>query len=240
MRINSQSNNSFVCALLGAAVVILFFCSVPVAGQSSDENLAVEHTKVTASAVGAKRFEIVSPRQSGITFTNQLTGLEYYKNMVAHNGAGVAVGDVNGDDLADVFLCNIQGDNALYLNQGNFRFKPIKGPQEMKAVISTGAALVDVDGDGDKDLLVNGVKVGTRLFLNDGAGGFQLSEVSGLEDSGTTTSMALADVDGDGDLDLYVAQYIDWMHLADPTTRFEYSRRGDKLMVTRVNGESTL
>ena len=240
MRINSQSNKSFVCALLGAAVVILFFCSVPVVGQSSDENFAVEHTKVTASAVGVKRFEIVSPRQSGITFTNQLTGLEYYKNMVAHNGAGVAVGDVNGDDLADVFLCNIQGDNALYLNQGNFRFKPIKGPQEMKAVISTGAALVDVDGDGDKDLLVNGVKVGTRLFLNDGAGGFELSEVSGLEDSGTTTSMALADVDGDGDLDLYVAHYIDWMHLADPTTRFEYSRRGDKLMVTRVNGESTL
>ena len=118
MSINSQTNNSFVCALLGAAVFILFFWSVPVAGQSSDENLAVDRTKVTASAVGSKRFEIVSPRQSGITFTNQLTGLEYYKNMVAHNGAGVAVGDVNGDDLADVFLCNIQGNNALYLNQG--------------------------------------------------------------------------------------------------------------------------
>ena len=52
--------------------------------------------------------------------------------------------------------------------------------------------------------------------------------------------MALADVDGDGDLDLYVAHYIDWMHLADPTTRFEYARRGDEWAVTRVNGESTL
>ena len=134
MSINSQANNSFVCALLGAAVFILFFWSVPVAGQSSDENLAVEHTKVTASAVGAKRFEIVSPRQSGITFTNQLTGLEYYKNMVAHNGAGVAVGDVNGDDLADVFLCNIQGNNALYLNQGNFRFKPIKAVEGLGTI----------------------------------------------------------------------------------------------------------
>ena len=240
MCINFQANSSFVGALLGGAMAILSFWSVPVVGQSSDENLAIGHTKVTPSAIGAKRFEIVSPYQSGITFKNHLAGLEYYKNMVAHNGAGVAVGDVNGDDLADVFLCNIQGGNALYLNQGGFRFKPVKGPQEMKAVISTGAALADVDGDGDKDLLVNGVKVGTRLFLNDGAGGFELSEGSGLENSGTTTSMALADVDGDGDLDLYVAHYIDWMHLADPTTRFEYSRRGDQLMVTRINGESTM
>ena len=88
-----------------------------------------------------------------------------------------------------MFLCNIQGANALYLNEGDFRFKYVSGPQEMKDVISTGATLVDVDGDGDKDLLVNGVQIGTRLFLNDGAGGFEQSKNSGLESSGTTTSM---------------------------------------------------
>jgi len=225
--------------LLVRAAVVLFFCSLQAIGQSREGSFT-NHTEVSPSIAGSKRFEIVSSIQSGITFTNHLTGLEYYKNMVAHNGAGVAVGDVNGDDLADVFLCNIQGANALYLNEGNFRFKDVSGPQEMKDVISTGATLVDVDGDGDKDLLVNGVQIGTRLFLNDGAGGFEESKNSGLESSGTTTSMALADIDGDGDLDLYVAHYIDWMHLADPTTRFEYSRRGDQLMVTRINGESTL
>ena len=71
---------------------------------------------MTPSAKGGKRFTTIAAAESGITFTNRLAGLEYYKNMVAHNGAGVAAGDVNGDDLADVFLCNIQGANALYLS----------------------------------------------------------------------------------------------------------------------------
>ena len=106
--------------------------------------------------------------------------------------------------------------------------------------MSTGSVLADVDNDGDKDLLVNGIQSGTRLFLNDGSGGFQLSEKSGLDPAGTTSSLALADIDGDGDLDLYVAHYIDQMHLADPTTRFEYSRRGEQWVVTRINGESAL
>ena len=78
---------------------------------------------VKPSAAGAKRFELIPPAASGIEFVNRFAGLEFYKNMVAHNGAGVAVGDVNGDDLADIYLCNIQGGNALYLNQGNFRFR---------------------------------------------------------------------------------------------------------------------
>ncbi len=239
MGIGFQINSNSACAWIGLAMAVLCSCSVPVAGQSNQRNL-INHSQVKPSVSGIKRFEIVSSLQSGITFTNRLAGLEYYKNMVAHNGAGVAVGDVNGDDLADIFLCNIQGGNELYLNDGDFRFKSVSGPQEVKDAINTGATLVDVDGDGDNDLLINGVKFGTRLFLNDGAGGFELSQDSGLDISGTTTSMALADVDADGDLDLYVAHYIDWMHLADPTTRFEYSRRGDKLMITRINGESTL
>ena len=111
---------------------------------------------------------------------------------------------------------------------------------EMPDVICTGVTLVDVDGDGDSDLLITGVQSGTRLFFNDGKGQFVHAEDSGLDGQGTTTSMALADVDRDGDLDLYVAHYIDWMHLADPTTRFEYARRGDVWTVTRINGESAL
>ena len=218
MGIGFQINSNSACAWIGLAMAVLCSCSVPVAGQSNQRNL-INHSQVKPSVSGIKRFEIVSSLQSGITFTNRLAGLEYYKNMVAPNGAGVAVGDVNGDDLADIFLCNIQGGNELYLNDGDFRFKSVSGPQEVKDAINTGATLVDVDGDGDNDLLINGVKFGTRLFLNDGAGGFELSQDSGLDISGTTTSMALADVDADGDLDLYVAHYIDWMHLADPTTR---------------------
>ena len=174
--------------------------SVDALGQAGGSALA-KREAVTPSAKSGKRFTVIPPRDSGITFTNRLAGLEYYKNMVAHNGAGVAAGDVNGDDLADVFLCNIQGENVLYLNEGGFRFKSIAGAHAMPGVICTGATLVDVDGDGDNDLLVNGVQTGTRLFVNDGSGNYVFVPKSGLDGQGTTTSMALADVDADGDLD---------------------------------------
>ena len=177
-------------------------------------------------------------RRGGITFTNRLAGLEYYKNMVAHNGAGVAAGDVNGDDLADVFLCNIQGANALYLNGEGFSSSRCRGPRAAGCHLHWNAGRCrwrrrqrPVD---------QRCADWHRLFINDGDGRFAAVENSGLDTTGTTTSMALADVDGDGDLDLYVAHYIDWMHLADPTTRFEYARRGDEWAVTRINGESAL
>ena len=129
---------------------------------------------VKPSAAGTKRFELIQPAASGIEFVNRFAGLEFYKNMVAHNGAGVAVGDVNGDDLADIYLCNIQGGNALYLNQRNFRFRLATQTAGIanNDKMSTGSALADVDNDGDKDLLINGIQSGTRLFLNDDSGVF--------------------------------------------------------------------
>ncbi len=147
-----------------------------------------KRTAVKPSAAGTKRFELILPAVGGVEFVNHFAGLEFYKNMVAHNGAGVAVGDVNGDDLADIYLCNIQGGNALYLNQGNFRFRPASqtGGIANEDKMSTGSVLADVDNDGDKDLLVNGIQSGTRLFLNDGSVGFQLSEISGIDSAGTT------------------------------------------------------
>ncbi|MDB4635350.1 hypothetical protein OAE67_01285, partial [bacterium] len=93
-----------------------------VVAQPGDSPLA-KRKAVKPSAAGSKRFELIPSAASGIEFVNRFSGLEFYKNTVAHNGAGVAVGDVNGDHLADIYLCNIQGANVLYLNQGNFRFR---------------------------------------------------------------------------------------------------------------------
>ncbi len=233
---NKISRGNYCFAV--ANVILLLFV-LPVLCLSNDGDFAKRHN-VVPSPAGAQRFVTIQPGQSGILFTNRLAGLEFYKNMVAHNGAGVAVGDVNGDNMADVYLCNIQGANALYLNQGDFHFKSEPQAAPLQDKMSTGAAIADVDNDGDNDLLVNGIQSGTRLFLNDSRGHFELNENSGLDSSGTTSSLALADIDGDGDLDLYVAHYIDRMYLADPTTRFDYSRKGDQWGVTRINGESAL
>lgn len=192
------------------------------------------------ASAGNPGFTLVPPASSGVLFTNQLQGDMFLTNAVAHNGSGLAVGDVDGDARPDIYFCGLQGGNSLYRNLGNWRFEKMDlGAAACANQSSTAAVLIDIDGDHDLDLLVNGIAAGTRLFLNDGRARWTESASSGLSRTHSATSMALADIEGDGDLDLYVAHYIDVMHLADPTTRFALGRRDGKWEVTRVNGEST-
>lgn len=187
---------------------------------------------------GGPGFTRLDPGQTGLTFSNRLEGDAFLTNAVAHNGSGMAIGDVDGDGRPDVYLCALQGPNRLFRNLGEFRFeeRPL-GAAACPDQLSTGAVMADVDGDGDLDLLVNGIAAGTRLFLNDGKG--QLSEIadSGLSRSATPMSMALADIDGDGDLDLYCAHYSDMVALADPTIQVSVSQEGGVPRISQVNGQ---
>ena len=191
----------------------------------------------SASKVG---FSEIPAAAAGIGFTNLLLGDSYLTNAVAHNGAGVAIGDVDGDGRQDLFFASLNGGNRLYRNLGEWRFQEMDpGAAACVGQISTGVCFADVDGDGDLDLLINGIGTGTRLFLNDGQGHFTEKLDSGLSRTASATSMALADIDGDGDLDLYCTHFIDAMYLADPTTRFALARNGDTWEVAKINGEST-
>ncbi len=199
-------------------------------------------TRLEVRGVAGKHvgFTAMSSVETGVDFTNVLRGDLSLTNAVAHNGSGVAIGDVDGDGRPDLYFCSLGGTNQLYRNLGHWRFEPMAiGVAACAGQRSTGAAFADVDGDGDLDLLVNGIGTGTRLFLNDGHGTWTESMDSGLSRTASATSMALADIDGDGDLDLYCAHYIDVMHLADPTTRFAMGERDGRWVVTKVNGEST-
>lgn len=144
-----------------------------------------------------------------VDFINILQDPNAAANQIRLNGSGVALVDVDGDGLCDVYFSGLESDNALYKNLGNWQFSRI--PQASGAACpgqySTGCLFADVDGDGHPDLLVNGIGTGTRLFKNDGQGRFIEDPDSGLRRQGAPMSMAMADVDGDGDLDLYVTFY---------------------------------
>jgi hypothetical protein len=145
---------------------------------------------------------------TGLSFSNLLADASAAANQVLQNGSGVALGDVDGDGWCDVYLCRLEGPNALYRNLGDWKFEEVTGKAGVacEGDMSTGAVLADLDGDADLDLLVNSVGGGTRCFFNDGRGGFTESN-SGLQRRLGSMSMALGDIDGDGDLDLYVANY---------------------------------
>ena len=243
LTVSGPSAVDAVLSFVGLFLIGLFFCGAYGFAADLPPKIGVIATsvrKVSPASDSPVGFRSMVPQEIGLAFTNAMTGDLYLTNAVAHNGAGVAIGDVDGDGWADVYLCNLEGPNRLFRNRGQWRFEAMDLPEVACAdQRSTAAALVDIDGDRDLDLLVNGIGVGTRLFLNDGRGAFSEKKDSGLSPTASATSMALADIDGDGDLDLYCTHFIDVMRLADPTTRFALTRKGDGWEVSKINGEST-
>lgn len=158
---------------------------------------------------GKTGFTRLSSVLTGVAFTNILSDATAERSRILENGSGVALGDVDGDGLCDIYLCRLEGGNVLYRNLGNWKFEEMMPDSEIacNGQFSTGAVFSDIDGDGDLDLLITSIGRGARCFRNDGHGRFSEDLNSGLEDGKGSTSMALADVDGDGDLDLYVANY---------------------------------
>ncbi len=119
---------------------------------------------------------------------------------------GVALGDVNGDGLDDLYLCQEDGlPNRLYLQNAD---GTLRDESEAAGVNwlegSRSALLVDLDNDGDQDLAV-AIMGGIVLAANRGDGHFDYRAL--LPTSHDLMSLSAADYDQDGRLDLYVCTY---------------------------------
>jgi hypothetical protein len=119
---------------------------------------------------------------------------------------GIAVGDVNGDGLDDLYVCDAGGlPNRLFVQQTDGTALDLSEPSGMNLLEdSLGALLIDIDNDGDQDLAVATDSL-LQLAENDGTGRFTLRR--GIDADTDPYSLSAADYDSDGDLDIYVCGY---------------------------------
>ncbi len=179
-------------------------------------NLAVRDFSRTTTKQGTPLYSDVTSSALGDTpcYRSQLgLGLNHWlgrlpvRAMLNRFGTpGLALGDVNGDGLEDLYLCQEPGlPNRLFLQ------KPDGTAEETSAAWgvdwiddSRSALFLDLDNDGDQDLVVAlyGMVVIAR---NEDRKRFTVA--TALPCTPSTTSLAAADYDRDGLLDLYVCGY---------------------------------
>jgi hypothetical protein len=119
---------------------------------------------------------------------------------------GIAVGDVNGDGLEDLYLCQDPGlPNRLFVQQPDGTAREVSAGWGVDWLEdSRGALLIDLDNDGDQDLAV-AIRGHVVLAENHEGERFEVRRV--MDTSDDPTSLCAFDYDADGRLDLYVCAY---------------------------------
>jgi hypothetical protein len=135
---------------------------------------------------------------------------------VSTEGPRLAVGDVNGDGLDDVYAGGARDQaGRLLMQQADGRFIRMPQADFVKDSVCEDVDAVFFDADGDKDLDLYVVSGGNefygkmpelfdRLYLNDGRGSFSRLANALPPMYDTKSCVRPCDIDQDGDLDLFV------------------------------------
>jgi hypothetical protein len=228
----------FYCSL--CILLVLFSCTN---NKKNKDSTAVEKTL----------FTLLPPDSTHINFSNDLAeGLNTNVLMYEYfyNGAGVAVSDLNGDGLEDIYFTSNMADNKLYLNKGHMQFEDITGiagVENRNAPWRTGVTIADVNGDRKPDIFVSysgkvrGINRISQLFINEGNNDKGIphfteeAERFGLADSSYNTQSFFFDYDRDGDLDMFALNHNpNNLPVLDEASTADLLKKSDKSIGVRL------
>lgn len=149
--------------------------------------------------------------QRALDFVNSIRNEHPMNRLFASAmcAGGIAVGDVDGNGLPDIYCVSGPDKNALFLQTGDMVFTRTECGLDGGDAWGVGTAFADVDGDGDLDLMVCNHESACQLYLNESpkGGALKFREAAaewGVNLSDAAHTPAFCDYDGDGDLDLYL------------------------------------
>ena len=214
-------------AAAGATLLLNAQTPAPSAGQSASNvtiryvpddvretswlrRLAADQAKALSGVTTFHDFQFTDRlAASGITFKHRIVddAGKTYKAAHYDHGNGIAMADVDGDGLLDIYFVSQVGGNQLWKNLGGGKFQDITASAGVAAAdkVSVSASFADIDNDGDPDLYVTTVRGGNMMFENDGHGHFKdITAAAGLTYVGHSSSAVFFDYDHDGKLDLFL------------------------------------
>ncbi|PKA97769.1 VCBS repeat protein [Flavobacteriaceae bacterium MAR_2009_75] len=187
-----------------------------------------KHSNSTSNEQDQKKdtlFTLLSPQATKLNFINLINETPTVNGFIyeyLYNGGGVAVGDLNNDDLPDIYFISNMYSNKLFINKGDLVFEETTVVSKVKGGngFPTGVTMVDINADGLLDIYVcksgdypNPEQRKNELYINQGNNeeGIPIfkEEAShyGLDLPHYSTQSAFFDYDKDGDLDMFLINH---------------------------------
>jgi hypothetical protein len=228
-------------------------------GVDGDRLLTLDQAHATAkksSVAGPSTERLFQPQDArlGLAYEHRVAPAVDYSvqpllpYMISRQGPSIAVADVDGDSLRDVFITGGAGAaGGLFIQRHDAGFRPSVVAQPWMADTlyeDWGATFFDANGDRRPDLYVTSGgyhlaptsrRLQDRLYMNRGGGRFERDTTALPPMLTSTASVRAGDFNGDGRLDLFVGGRLTPRQYPYPTR--SYLLRNDGGRFTDVTSE---